>query len=108
MAPSVVETTEHVLGNVKAGLNDKTAPPSSETFQKQPLKAKGVLEQFDSFDVTPVIGREFTNANLKEWLRAPNSDELIRDLAITGDIYPFLSSCIDYKTHTNKGSLGSL
>ncbi|KAJ4362351.1 hypothetical protein N0V83_010444 [Neocucurbitaria cava] len=35
------------------------------------------------FDVTPVIGREFKDVNLKEWLRAPNSDDLIRDLAIT-------------------------
>lgn len=50
---------------------------------KEPLKLKGVLDQFKSFDVTPCIGREFENANLKDWLRAPNSDELIRDLAIT-------------------------
>ncbi|KAK2760209.1 hypothetical protein FQN54_002276 [Arachnomyces sp. PD_36] len=83
MAPSVAETTESVISNVKAGLKDQSSYPSSNTLQKEPLKATGVLDQFDSFDVTPVIGREFTNANLKEWLRAPNSDELIRDLAIT-------------------------
>ena len=35
-------------------------------------------------DVTPVIEKEFQKANLAEWLRAPNSDELLRDLAITG------------------------
>jgi hypothetical protein len=50
---------------------------------REPLKLKGVLGQFKSFDVTPVIGREFENVNLKDWLRAPNSDDLIRDLAIT-------------------------
>lgn len=58
---------------------EKQAP-----VHREPLQLKGVLDQYDSFDVTPIIGREFSNANLKEWLRAPNSDELIRDLAITG------------------------
>lgn len=43
----------------------------------------GVLESYDYFDVTPVIGREFPSASLKDWLEAPNSDDLIRDLAIT-------------------------
>jgi hypothetical protein len=50
---------------------------------KEPLELKGVLDQYESFDVTPVIGREFKDVNLKEWLDAPNSDELLRDLAIT-------------------------
>jgi alpha-ketoglutarate-dependent taurine dioxygenase len=51
--------------------------------KREPLQLKGVLDQFKSFDVTPVIGREFVDVNLKDILRAPNSDELIRDLAIT-------------------------
>ncbi|EMC96131.1 hypothetical protein BAUCODRAFT_122171 [Baudoinia panamericana UAMH 10762] len=50
---------------------------------KAPLQLSGALEKYDSFDVTPVIGREYPNVSLKEWLDAPNSDELIRDLAIT-------------------------
>ncbi|ETS81735.1 hypothetical protein PFICI_06737 [Pestalotiopsis fici W106-1] len=50
---------------------------------RSPLQLRGVLDNFESFDVTPVIGREFPNASLKEWLEAPNSDELLRDLAIT-------------------------
>lgn len=62
----------------------KAAPSASQTLQKQPLKLSGVLDQYESFDITPVIGREFPKASLKEWLRAPNSDELIRELAITG------------------------
>ncbi|KAL1836227.1 hypothetical protein VTJ49DRAFT_5408 [Mycothermus thermophilus] len=49
----------------------------------EPLKLSGVLDQFESFDVTPVIGREYKNVNLVDWLNAPNSDELLRDLAIT-------------------------
>jgi hypothetical protein len=47
------------------------------------LKLSGALDKFEQFDVTPVIGREFVNVDLAEWLRAPNSDELLRDLAIT-------------------------
>lgn len=48
-----------------------------------PIQLKGTLDQYKSFDVTPIIGREYADVNLKDWLRAPNSDELIRDLAIT-------------------------
>lgn len=58
--------------------------PKLETGHKEPLKLSGVLDQFKYFDVTPVIGREFVGVDLAKWLRAPNSDELLRDLAITG------------------------
>lgn len=50
---------------------------------KKPLELKGVLEEFAYFDVTPVIGREFQDVDVVAWLQSPNSDELIRDLAIT-------------------------
>ncbi|PVH97156.1 taurine catabolism dioxygenase [Periconia macrospinosa] len=61
----------------------QTQEKQAPVVHREPLQLKGVLDQFKSFDVTPVIGREFPEVNLKEWLRAPNSDELIRDLAIT-------------------------
>ena len=78
MAPSVAEsTTTPVVPILKGNVSEAT------TLQKEPLKLSGALDSFDSFDVTPVIGREFPTANLKEWLQAPNSDELLRDLAIT-------------------------
>jgi hypothetical protein len=66
-------------GEVKLTSNLK--PTQLRTVQ--PLKQTGVLDQYESFDVTPVIGREFPKANLVDWLNAPNSDALIRDLAIT-------------------------
>jgi len=59
---------------------------SKPAAHREPLQLKGVLDQYQSFDVTPVIGREFADVNLKEWLRAPNSDELLRDLAITSEV----------------------
>lgn len=88
MAPSVAEVrVPSTPADVKPGSKEETPDSPSRILPKEPLKPSGVLEQFDHFDVTPVIGREFPSANLKEWLHAPNSDELIRDLAITGKRY---------------------
>ncbi|KAG7288239.1 hypothetical protein NEMBOFW57_007770 [Staphylotrichum longicolle] len=68
MAPSAIEVD---------------VPVATKGQSREPLKLSGALDSYESFDVTPVIGREFPTANLVEWLDAPNSDELIRDLAIT-------------------------
>lgn len=67
--------------------------PETLKGHKEPLKLSGALDKFHSFDVTPIIGREFTNVDLAEWLHAPNSDELLRDLAITSmsPIYTYCS-----------------
>jgi hypothetical protein len=84
MAPSISETPV-VVPQV-----------SAEKNHRKPLQLSGALEGFDSFDVTPVIGREFPAASLAEWLGAPNSDELIRDLAITSALtsnFPFGQAC---------------
>jgi hypothetical protein len=54
-----------------------------QTTHREPLRLSGALDTYESFDVTPVIGREFPKARLVEWLESPNSDELLRDLAIT-------------------------
>lgn len=42
----------------------------------------GSLEKYNSHDVTPAIGREFQDLQAKDLLNAPDSDALIRDLAI--------------------------
>ena len=106
MAPSVTETVpegaeqihqkvasvslEGTKNNGDAKVQDAPTPavqePQLETQHKEPLNLSGVLDHFESFDVTPVIGREFVGVNLAKWLRAPNSDELIRDLAITSKV----------------------
>ena len=98
MSPSATETTTTVVENVKSALkpslvqkdekNDAQSPetdelPKLEVNHREPLKLSGALDQFKAFNVTPVIGREFIDVDLAEWLRAPNSDELIRDLGIT-------------------------
>lgn len=56
---------------------------NGDALLRAPLELTGLLDKFQSFDVTPVIGTEFPNVQLTDWLRAPNSDELLRELAIT-------------------------
>lgn len=77
MAPSVESIPTSPEQNYQ-DIKSKGSPHA-----EKPLQLKGVLKQFKSFDVTPTIGHEFVDVNLAEWLRAPNSDDLIRDLAIT-------------------------
>jgi alpha-ketoglutarate-dependent taurine dioxygenase len=69
--------------NMAPSAIDVDIPVVSKNVTREPLKLSGALDSYESFDVTPVIGREFPTANLNEWLTAPNSDELLRDLAIT-------------------------
>lgn len=97
MAPSAVETAQETVNNIKQkvlALNEKPQAvslsgtpeeplPQRLEGHKEPLKLSGALDKFEHFDVTPVIGREYANVDLTELLSAPNSDELLRDLAIT-------------------------
>lgn len=62
---------------------------TNESTYRKPLELKGALDHVQHFDVTPTIGREFIDVNLKDWLRAPNADELLRDLAITSRLLSF-------------------
>jgi hypothetical protein len=61
---------------------DVDVPIRSKQESRKPLKYSGSLDNYESFDPTPAIGTEYINANLVDWLNAPNADELIRDLAI--------------------------
>ncbi len=77
MAPSLTETTTPVVPIVE------DSKITLKGLERTPIKLSGALDAFESFDVTPVIGREFPNASLKDFLRAPNSDDLLRDLSAT-------------------------
>lgn len=56
---------------------------SPQKLVKEPLKKGNSIDHLEYVDVTPIIGREYTKAKLKDMLTAPNSDEQLRDLAIT-------------------------
>ncbi|CAG5188951.1 uncharacterized protein ALTATR162_LOCUS12065 [Alternaria atra] len=47
---------------------------------KNPLEPSGVLDHFEYFDSTPVIGREYPTLNVVELMENPNADELLREL----------------------------
>jgi hypothetical protein len=114
MAPSVAETVSHTTDQIQEKLaaitvsepkpetkpEEAAAPavqepsaeaekeePKLQTNHKEPLKLSGALDHFESFDVTPTIGREFIGVNLAKWLKASNSDDIIRDLAITSKYF---------------------
>lgn len=78
MAPGIQES--------QASLPSRPAPASlkgTNTYPA-PLKLSGALDKFSFEDTTPAIGREFHNVNIvDDLLNVANSDELIRDLAIT-------------------------
>lgn len=96
MAPSA--TSEPVVVPIidDRKLESKQLPVEAESVKEpesysgvkigsaQPLKPRGVLDQYKSFDITPIIGREFAeDVQLVDLIQAENSDELLRDLAIT-------------------------
>lgn len=52
-------------------------------LRQSPLENSGSIDHLDYFDVTPIIGREYPSAKIKDILNAPNKDDQLRDLAIT-------------------------
>ena len=52
-------------------------------LRRQPLQNSGSIDHLDYFDVTPIIGREYPTAKIKDILTAPDKEAQLRDLAIT-------------------------
>ncbi|RMZ39243.1 hypothetical protein AFCA_006153 [Aspergillus flavus] len=73
---TVAETAPPVPSGHKKGVTEGS-------LLREPLELRGHLNQYKSFYVTPTIGTEFPDAHVVDWLKAPNSDELLRDLAVT-------------------------
>lgn len=82
MAPSTMETVQ-----LPQPIREKVI--TKATRVRQPLNLSGALDAYQSFDVTPVIGREFPEVQLTSLLSAYNSHELLRDLAITSELIVF-------------------
>lgn len=47
------------------------------------MKGSGSIDHLDYVDVSPIIGREYPTAKIKDILCADNSEQQLRDLAIT-------------------------
>ncbi|KAL1634254.1 hypothetical protein SLS58_010759 [Diplodia intermedia] len=52
------------------------------TYIKEPLRLSGTLDGVKTRHVTPLLGTEILDENLKEWITGPDSDAKLRDLAI--------------------------
>jgi len=67
---------------------ESVAAPGRNTLPG-PLPYNESLDHYPHFEVTPSIGREFgKELQLTDLLNAPNSDELIRDLAVLSKSSP--------------------
>jgi len=56
--------------------------PDSRPRNSEPLVDSGSLEKYIHNDLTPVIGREYTDLQAVDLMKADDSDRLLRDLAI--------------------------
>lgn len=83
-APAVqAPAVEAPAAEVPAEESVKPAAVPAASYIKAPLKLSGAIDSWKNFEVTPVIGREYADVDLAAVLTAENSDELLRDLAIT-------------------------
>ena len=61
------------------------APGQAHTQCTTPLIYSGSLDSWTYRDATPVIAREFNTLQVLDLLEDSNSDQLIRDLAVTSN-----------------------
>jgi hypothetical protein len=72
-----------------------TARLEQRQLLREPLQVSGILsEKHRNFPLTPAIGQEFPEASIQDLLTAPNSDALLRDLAITGTDALCMHTCL--------------
>lgn len=79
------ETTGHVnkVKPVVAPSNDLLQVPSG--YPRAPLQLSGILDKFKHIELTPAIGRQYDEIQLRDLLHAPNADEYLRELAIISE-----------------------
>jgi hypothetical protein len=86
----VAHHSEEVHETLNTTLNLKASSPSSKAYPA-PLVYSGTLDQYESFDLTTVIGKEFPKVQLTELLQ---DDAKIKDLAITGNFITMIARMI--------------
>lgn len=57
-------------------------PLENSKLQREPLRYSGSLDHLEFTEYSPIIGREYSTAKIKDILHAPNAEQQIRDLAI--------------------------
>jgi len=56
--------------------------PAPNELRFEPMKYGGSLDHLEYVEVTPIIGREYSKAKIRDILHADNAEEQIRDLAV--------------------------
>lgn len=78
MAPSAIEVVAKTAVPLLPGKLEAITS-HARTYPKN----NGSLDKYEHIETTPVIGREYPTVNLVELLQAPNSEELLKELALT-------------------------
>lgn len=96
MAPGRTELPvhdQHQQSADDATTATKNKQQSSSSYPREPLQLRGVLDKFAYEEATPLLGREYPGVNVvDDLLRAPDSDALLRDVAITSTFFSFCLS----------------
>ena len=79
MASAETNGTDHSVNGTNGHAHANEAPK----LRRERLKNSGSIDHLKYVDVTPIIGREYPDAKIKEILHATNSEQQLRDLAIT-------------------------
>lgn len=91
MAPGILAETPVAATNGVYTATKSTPLPSNvrggnaaaKTQLSKPLTYSGTLDQFESYDVTPAIGREYMNLQVRDILARPDREQVVKDLAVT-------------------------
>ena len=84
MAPAPIAVTQNSDG--VAFESSKATNGHSKSKVRLPLEANGSLDNYNFKDLTPCIGREFPTADLVDIMNAPNSEDLLQELALTSTL----------------------
>lgn len=87
MAPTATQTETITQTPIFLQTPNKMVAVPSSTDHYIPLQLSGALKQFEQTDLTPLIGTRFETINLTEILHSPVCDQLIRDIAITSELF---------------------
>jgi hypothetical protein len=88
------------MGSIGETHSNGQAHGDDHGYPRKPLQQSGLLnERFESDDLTPVIGREFPEANIvDDLMNSPDADTLLRDLAVTSTIANYIHMCVNKLT----------
>jgi hypothetical protein len=86
--PRATITTFNIVGRIIQEMVLATGRESRHLAQSQlsgPIQDSGSLSHLSHSDLTPAIAREYLRLQVTDILESDNADQIIRDLAVTGE-----------------------